>query len=95
MSAGYTYCLTAADRFTCWPEVIPMPDITADTMAYNLLTGWISHFSCLQTITTTQGHQIESQLFHSLAKLWGFQLSQTTAHHSAANRLSWNASTGC
>jgi hypothetical protein len=28
-----------------------------------------------------------SQLFHSLAKLCGIQLSRTTAHHAAANRL--------
>jgi hypothetical protein len=43
-SAGYTYCLTAVDRFTRWPEVI-----TADTMARALLTGWISRIGCPQT----------------------------------------------
>jgi cleavage and polyadenylation specificity factor subunit 1 len=86
-SAGYTYCLTAVDRFTCWPEVIPIPDITADTLAHTQITGWISCFGCQQTITTDQAHQFESQLFQTLARMCGIQLSQITAHHPAANGL--------
>jgi hypothetical protein len=42
MSAGYTHCLTAVDRFTRWPESVRIPDITTDTVARALLTGWMS-----------------------------------------------------
>jgi cleavage and polyadenylation specificity factor subunit 1 len=86
-SAGYTYCLTAVDRFKRWSEAISIPDITAKTVARSLLTGWISRFGCPQTITTDQGRQFRSQLFHSLAELCEIQLSPTTAHHPAANGL--------
>jgi hypothetical protein len=85
-SAGYTYYLIAVDRFKHWPEVIPIPNITAETVARALLPGWISRFGCPQ-----QGCQFESQLFHSLAKFCGIHLSRTTAHHPVS--LSHNSST--
>jgi cleavage and polyadenylation specificity factor subunit 1 len=75
----------AADHFTRWPEAFPIPDIRAETVSRALLSGWISHFGCPQTITTDQGRQFESQFFHSLSKMCGIHLCRTTSHHTAAN----------
>jgi hypothetical protein len=86
-SVGYTYCLTAVNRFTRWPEVIPIPDSIAHNLACALLTGWIYRFSCPQSITTVQRRQFESQLFQSQVRMCGIQLSRTTTHHPVANGL--------
>jgi hypothetical protein len=52
MDPGHT--VYDSQLFVCWPEVVPILDVTADTMTCALLTGW-THFSCPQTITPDQG----------------------------------------
>lgn len=87
VSDGYRYCLTAVDRFTRWPEAIPLHDITAETVAKAFVSSWISRYGCPTEIVTDRGRQFESSLMKQLSELAGFQRNRTTAYHPASNGM--------
>ncbi|XP_046398162.1 uncharacterized protein LOC124164968 [Ischnura elegans] len=87
VSNGYRYCVTCADRYSRWVEAIPTSDATADTVARKFFRGWISRFDTPLRVTTDQGRQFESALFHRLSVLTGARHLRTTAYHPAANGM--------
>lgn len=84
---GYHYCVTMIDRFTRWPEAVPVKNITADSVIQAFFNGWISRFGSPKTITTDQGTQFESYLFKALTSLIGSQRTRTSAYHPASNGI--------
>ena len=82
-SPASTYMVTCIDRFTRWPEVIPVPDITAETVATAFTTGCISHFG-----VPSQSPLIEDvSLSLNITGLFGIHRIRTTAYHPIANGM--------
>ena len=59
---GFRYLLTCVDRFTRWPEAIPLVGIRAEKLADAFFSGCIARFGTPATITTDKGAQFESKL---------------------------------
>lgn len=87
ISDGYRYCLTMIDRFSRWPEAIPLRDISAPTVARAFYDHWVARYGAPRILTTDQGAQFESRLFSALLSLIGCSRIRTTAYHPAANGL--------
>ena len=86
-SQGFTYLLTCVDRYTRWPEAIPLTSSTAEVVAQALLSGWISRFGVPSTIITDRGCQFESKLWNNLMSLIGSKCARTTAYHPQTNGM--------
>ena len=84
---GHSYVLTCVDRFTRWPEAVPLTNIEAETVAKAFIAGWISRFGSPATVTTDRGTQFESALFRELCKLTGTDRIRTTAYNPRANGM--------
>ena len=86
-SQGHRYLLTMVDRFTRWPEAIPMPDATVKTCARAFLFNWVARFGVPADISTDRGPQFTAHLWDMLVHLLGVRLYRTCAYHPQANGL--------
>ena len=86
-SSGYTHVFTMIDRFSRWPEAVPIEDTSAATVARAFYDNWIDRYGTLLVITTDQGVQFESRLFTVLLTVLGIGRNRTTAYRPASNGM--------
>jgi transposase InsO family protein len=85
-SKGAVYLLTCIDRFSRWPEAVPLPDCSSETVSRAFLERWVAQFGCPSIVTTDRGSHFEAA-FDSLLQTLGCKHVRTTAYHPQANGL--------
>ena len=86
-SRGYRCLFTMVDRFSRWPEVIPLMDIQAQIVVDTFLSRWVSSFGICSIVPTDRGVQFESSLFQSLLSQLGITRIRTTIYHPSSHRM--------
>ena len=86
-SNGFSYLLTAVDRFSRWPVAVPLSNISASTVADAFAQGIVSNYGIPASITTDNGSQFSSALWTQLMQTWGIKSHFTTAYHPESNGL--------
>ena len=62
---GSRYILTMVDRTTRWPEAVPIPETSEETILQAFLSTWVARFGIPRTVTTDRGAQFSSTLLRS------------------------------
>ncbi|GBO33893.1 Transposon Ty3-I Gag-Pol polyprotein [Araneus ventricosus] len=86
-SEDQIYLLTIIDRFSRWPEAIPIPDMRAKTICRAIFDTWISRFGCPSVVTSDQGSQLRSSMFVEFTRMLGTQKIKTTPYHPISNGI--------
>ena len=86
-SEGHTHLLTVVDRFTRWPEAIPLRSIEAASVAQAFALGWVARFGVPEVIVSDRGPQFVSALWRELSATLGSQVHHTTAYHPQSNGM--------
>ncbi len=86
-SNGFKYLLTCVDRFTRWPEAVPVEDTTTDTIARAFVNAWVSRFGTPLSLTSDRGSQFESSLWDKVMSILGIRRIRTTSYHPQSNGL--------
>jgi Integrase core domain len=78
--------LTMIDRTSCWPEAVPMADIT-ERCADSFVEGWVSQFGVPELVTTDRGTLFTSATWACLTSKLGFKHVLTSAYHPQSNGM--------
>ncbi len=75
------YLLVMTDSFSRWPELVPLSDISARTIANAFFEHVVCRHGCPQKILSDRGTQFMAELFQTLCSRLGIVTMHSLACH--------------
>ena len=85
--SGNKYIMVAMDYFSKWPEVVPMPNQEAVTVAEALVENVIARHGVPLELHTDQGRNFESEVWIQLMRVLGIRKTRTTPLHPQSDGM--------
>lgn len=84
---GNKFVLVVIDSFTKWTEAYALPDHTAPTCAWALVSNWFALHGTPHSIQTDGGAEFMSQIFEELASIYGVEKLKTNPYRPQSNGM--------
>ena len=87
LSKHNRYLFTIIDRFSRWPEAVPMIEAKTENCLNALMFNWISRHGIPKTITCDNGVQFTSTAWKSMCQKLNIETIYTSVYHPQSNGL--------
>jgi hypothetical protein len=84
---GNRYLLVTMDYFSKWPEVYPIPNQEARTVANALVREFFCRFAIPKELHSDQGRNFESNLLKEVCAILGIRKTRTTPYHPQSDGM--------
>ena len=81
------YVLTLMDRFSRYVDAVPIPDKSAETVAFALLENWICYYGVPKQMISDRGGEFIGRIMKLTARPLGIQQLFTTSHMPSTNGM--------
>ena len=84
-SKGNKYMLTILDLYSGWPEVFPVPDKSAESVAKVLLEEYIPRHSCPLALVSDNGTEFVNKIVQNICEVMKIARIKTSIYHPQGN----------
>ena len=82
---GNKHILTIIDLLTGWPQVIPIPNKSTDTITKAFIRHYLPRHMCPQFILSDNGTEFKNQIFNKVTKDLGIERIFSAPYHPKSN----------